>query len=147
MAPLVQTRGFRQHPLYGHGRARELADWLCGNGWPARGFGNPIRTPLNILPAAIEAGIGELGKHGSLICKEMGSLFRGACVATDLPLAVDAATDIGVGDFCPSCRACTSACPPNALTDEKTLLLVLHFYSLRVLVHIDKVVSHQPFSV
>ena len=107
---------------YGHQRARELADWLRRQGWPARGYGNPMGTPLSLVPAAIEAGIGELGKHGSLICKEMGSLFRLAYVVTDLPLAVDNATDIGVDDFCLRCRACSTACPPNALSEEKVLV-------------------------
>ena len=107
---------------YGHERARKVADWLREQGWPARGFGIPMGTALNILPAAIEAGVGELGKHGSLICKEMGALFRLAYVVTDLPLEVTHPTDIGVDDFCLRCTACSRECPPNALSDSKQLV-------------------------
>lgn len=106
----------------GHRKARELADWLRGQGWAARGFGNPMGTALNILPAAIAAGIGELGKHGSLISREMGSLFRLAYVVTDLPLTTDAPVDFGVDDFCMRCQRCSTACPPQAIADHKQLV-------------------------
>ena len=107
---------------FGHERARKLANWLREQGWPARGFGNPMGTALNILPAAIDAGVGELGKHGSLICKEMGALFRLAYVVTDLPLEVTHPTDIGVDDFCLRCTICSAECPPDALSDAKQLV-------------------------
>jgi ferredoxin len=107
---------------YGHLRARKLADWLRGQGWPARGFGNPMGTALNVIPAAIEAGIGELGKHGSLICPEMGALFRLAYVVTDLPLATDQRRDYGIDDFCLGCQVCVNECPPDAIFKEKQLV-------------------------
>jgi epoxyqueuosine reductase QueG len=107
---------------YGHRRARKLADWLREQGWAARGLGNPMGTALNILPAAIEAGIGELGKHGSLICPEMGSLLRLAYVLTDLPVAIDAPADAGVEDFCATCQVCVNECPPDAIYNEKQMV-------------------------
>ena len=107
---------------FGHRRARKLADWLRGQGWAARGLGNPMGTALNIIPAAIEAGIGELGKHGSLICPEMGASFRLAYVLTDLPLTVDAPQDYGIDDFCLACQVCTRECPPAAIVDKKQMV-------------------------
>lgn len=107
---------------FGHLRARKLADWLRGQGWGARGFGNPMGTALNVIPAAIEAGIGELGKHGSLICPEMGALFRLAYVVTDLPLAIDSPRDCGIDEFCLTCQVCTRECPPVAINREKQMV-------------------------
>lgn len=105
-----------------HVKSRKLADWLRQQGWAARGFGGPMGSALNILPAAIEAGIGELGKHGSLICKEMGALFRLAYVVTDLPIATDRFTDAGVDDFCLRCNLCAVQCPPKAISNEKQMV-------------------------
>lgn len=106
----------------GHCRARKLADWMRGQGWAARGLGNPMGTALNLIPAAIDAGIGELGKHGSMICPEMGSLFRLAYVLTDLPMTTDAPQDYGIDDFCTTCQICTRDCPPQAINSEKQLV-------------------------
>jgi epoxyqueuosine reductase len=63
------------------------------------------------IPLAIDAGLGELGKHGSMICREYGSNFRLSAVGTDLPLAADQATDIGVDDLCASCRVLYARLP------------------------------------
>ena len=74
------------------------------------------------LPLAINAGLGQLGKHGSLICKEFGSNMRIATVLTDLPLAVDAPVDIAVDDLCLGCRRCTLDCPVDAIVDAKQMV-------------------------
>ena len=68
------------------------------------------------------AGLGQLGKHCSLIIKEHGSNFRLAAVLTDLPLATDAPVDIGVDELCTSCRRCTLDCPPDAIVDDKQIV-------------------------
>ncbi|MCG8350291.1 MAG: hypothetical protein MI924_21205 [Chloroflexales bacterium] len=73
---------------------------------------------LHVL-VATDAGLGQLGKHGSLITQAYGSNVRLATVLTDLPLAVDAFADIGVDDFCMSCQICTANCPPHAISDTK----------------------------
>jgi epoxyqueuosine reductase QueG len=44
---------------------------------------------------------------------------RLATVITELPMALDAAVDIGVEDLCATCRRCTLDCPPTAITDKK----------------------------
>lgn len=91
-------------------------------GWPARAYGNPNSTDILHIPLAVNAGFGQLGKHGSVISKEFGSNFRLAAVLTDLPLACDEPTDIGVEDLCLNCRRCVVDCPPDAIHDEKQLI-------------------------
>ena len=97
----------------------DLARHIRSMGWPAEGL--PINSSGEYLhiPIAIAAGLGELGKHGSLISKEYGSNFRLTTVATDLPMALDQPVDIGVDDLCTRCRVCTAECPPDALSDQK----------------------------
>ena len=99
--------------------AIELAQYIRSLGWPAYAYGDPRSTDILQIPLAVRAGLGELGKHGSLICKEYGSNFRLSTVITNIPLAVDGPVDIGVDDLCVVCRRCTIDCPPEAITDEK----------------------------
>lgn len=99
--------------------AVRLAQAIRRMGWPARAYGNPNSTDILHIPLAINAGIGQLGKHGSLINKSLGSNFRLAAVLTDLPLACDEPVDIGVDDLCLKCRRCVIDCPPGAIFDYK----------------------------
>lgn len=108
------------------GIAVRLAERIRAQGWPARAYGNPNSTDILLIPLAIRAGIGELGKHGSMICREYGSNFRLAAVLTDLPLAPDAPVDIGVEDVCARCRRCVDDCPPRAIHEEKQLVRGAH---------------------
>jgi len=99
--------------------AIELGEHIRALGWPAKAYGNPNSTDILHIPLAIEAGLGQLGKHGSLISKEYGSNFRLAAVLTDLPLTTDQPVDIGVDDLCVSCQRCVLDCPPGAIFKEK----------------------------
>jgi len=91
-----------------------LARHIRSLGWPALGL--PINSSSAVLhiPVGVAAGLGELGKHGSLISKEYGSNFRLTTVLTDLPLVTDSPVDIGVEDLCLGCRVCVEECPPHA---------------------------------
>ena len=89
-------------------------------GWPARAYSES--SDVLHIPQAIESGIGELGKHGSLINRELGSNFRLATVLSDLPLALDGPVDIGVDDLCLNCQRCTVDCPAEAISDRKQLV-------------------------
>ena len=102
--------------------AVELGEKIRSMGWPARAYGNPNCTDILHIPLAIRAGLGQLGKHGSMISKEFGSNFRLAAVVTDLPMATDGPVDIGVDDLCLTCRRCVIDCPPDAISDEKQLV-------------------------
>lgn len=99
--------------------ALKLARHIRRLGWPARAYGNPNSTDILHIPLAIAAGLGQLGKHGSMISKEHGSNFRLAAVLTDLPLAFDEPVDIAVDDLCTGCRRCVVDCPPDAIFNEK----------------------------
>lgn len=100
----------------------DLARHIRSLGWEAAGL--PINSSGEYLhiPIAIDAGLGELGKHGSLICKEYGSNVRLTTVLTNMPLLVDRPVDIGVEDICATCQACTNGCPPDAISDKKQMV-------------------------
>ncbi|MDG2111481.1 MAG: 4Fe-4S dicluster domain-containing protein, partial [Actinomycetota bacterium] len=118
------TSAMEVHRQYNRGTsaARELADWIRSQGHEAEGHGGPGAGPMLMIPAAISAGLGELGKHGSLINPEFGSSFRLACVLTDLPLEIDHSTVFGADDFCHSCRVCADACPPAAISHTEQIV-------------------------
>jgi NAD-dependent dihydropyrimidine dehydrogenase PreA subunit len=102
--------------------AIRLAERIRAMGWSARAYGNPNSTDILMIPMAVRAGLGELGKHGSMISLEHGSNFRLAAVLTDLPLAPDRPVDLGVDDVCTLCRRCVDDCPPRAIFEEKQLV-------------------------
>jgi NAD-dependent dihydropyrimidine dehydrogenase PreA subunit len=112
------------HTQYNRGTAaaRALADHIRGLGYEAEGHGGPGAGPMLLIPAALAAGFGELGKHGSLINRRYGSSFRLAAVLTDLPLQPSRADRIGADEFCAGCRVCTDACPPGAIGPDKALV-------------------------
>ena len=99
--------------------ARALTDWIRARGFSSDSHAGPWAGPLTLIPAALAAGFGELGKHGSIINRQYGSSFRLAGVTTDLPLLADTADCFSADDFCIHCRVCTDACPPGAITHEK----------------------------
>ena len=72
-----------------------------------------------MIPPALAAGLGELGKHGSIINRAYGSSFRLAAVTTNLPLISDVPDNFGADEFCASCRVCARACPPDAIGHDK----------------------------
>ncbi len=97
-----------------------LAAHIRSLGWRARAYGES--SDLLHIPLAINAGIGQLGKHGSVIGTEFGSNFRLASVLTDIPLTMDSEVDIGVDDLCLGCQRCTIDCPADAISDQQHLV-------------------------
>jgi len=101
---------------------RELTNFILSKGFEAKAWAGPFASNLNMMPAAIDSGMGTLGKHGSLIHGEFGSSFRLSAVTTDMPLICDEPRDIGAEDFCASCQICVKVCPPGAIFEEKQMV-------------------------
>lgn len=99
--------------------AMRVGAFIRRRGFPAKAYGDPNATDILHIPLAVRAGLGQLGKHGSMISREHGSNFRLAAVLTDMPLAADEPRDIGVDDVCRHCRRCVMDCPPDAIHEEK----------------------------
>ncbi|MCD1626734.1 4Fe-4S dicluster domain-containing protein [Seohaeicola saemankumensis] len=101
------------------GAAKGVASWLRQQGWEAEPVTGPMTGALMLIPPALACGFGELGKHGSIIDAAMGSSFRLSAVLTDAPFAPTPPQNLGVDDFCNSCRICEDACPPFAIAPDK----------------------------
>ena len=99
-----------------------LANWIRSQGYQADPYPGPSAGALLLIPPAIAAGLGELGKHGSLISPRFGSGVRLAGVTTDMPLVPAAARQFGADEFCATCQICTQACPPGAIAPEKKMV-------------------------
>ena len=99
-----------------------LAGYIRSLGYPARAH---IISNYQVLaiPIAIEAGIGELGRHGVMLTKELGSALKLTTVTTDLPLAHDKPRDIGADEFCRDCKICAERCPSGAITLGKKKII------------------------
>ncbi len=109
---------------YGRGTkaANELAGWIRAQGYDAITHCGPSAGPFLLIPGAIEAGIGELGKLGSVINPTFGACFRLAGVLTDMPLIADPPAPFGAEDFCMNCQVCTRACPAGAIDGDKVMV-------------------------
>jgi ferredoxin len=99
-----------------------LANWIRSQGYNADPYPGPMAGALLLIPPAIAAGLGELGKHGSLISPRFGSGVRLAGVTTDMPLLPSAPRRFGADEFCANCQVCTQACPPGAITPRKQMV-------------------------
>jgi len=96
--------------------ATQVAAYLRALGWSARAH-HLRHYDVLVVPVAVDAGLGELGRCGYLINKRLGTNLRLACVTTDLPLRYDKPIDLGVQDFCHKCLKCADTCPPRAIPD------------------------------
>jgi Pyruvate/2-oxoacid:ferredoxin oxidoreductase delta subunit len=97
----------------------DTAPYIRKLGYGARGHHPYSGRELIYIPMAIDAGLGELGKHGSLLTEKLGSSLRLGVVSTELPLVSDAPRYYGFDTFCTSCVKCRKACPGQAIHDKK----------------------------
>ena len=72
-----------------------------------------------MVPLAIDAGLGELGRFGYLIADKFGPRVRLFAVQTDMPLVPDKPIDLGVQKFCEICVKCGESCPSKSIALEK----------------------------
>ncbi len=112
------------HKQYNRGAraAKKLTNHIRGMGYNATAYPGPMADALAMIPPAIEAGLGELGKHGSMINRQFGSAFRLSAVTTDMPLIPDTPDQFGADEYCMNCQVCRNACPPDAINNEKQLV-------------------------
>jgi len=96
--------------------AGSLAEFIRALGYNAIPCGND--TALSV-PIAIDAGLGEFGRHARLITPRYGSNVRLAKVICDLPMSVDRPIDFGVVEFCMVCKKCALHCPSGAISLER----------------------------
>jgi epoxyqueuosine reductase len=99
-----------------------LANWIRSQGYTARAFPGPSAEALLLIPPAVASGLGELGKHGSMINRYFGSGVRLAGITTDMPLIATTREPFGGDEFCANCQACTRACPADAISEKKQMV-------------------------
>ena len=95
--------------------ATRLAAFIKALGYPARTHIPGNSYDLMVPPIAIDAGMGEQGRHGVMITPELGCNIRPAIVTTNLPMQTDKPIDFGVQDFCRYCKVCAENCPSSAI--------------------------------
>jgi len=95
----------------------QLTDLIRGLGYDAmyretRGGGEP---ELNMVPIALDAGVGEFCRTGRVLSPEYGNNMRLKAVTTDLPLLPDKPIAFGTHEFCMACESCAKFCPAGAV--------------------------------
>ena len=90
-----------------------VAEFIRGLGYNAIPAAND--TALSI-PLAVDAGLGQVGRHGLLINPKVGARCRISKIFTDLPLDPAGAVDSGITEFCNACLKCVPKCGTKAIT-------------------------------
>ena len=106
-------------------RCAEIATALAAHirtmGYPAVAHHNGA-SEVQAIPAMYAAGLGELGKHGSLIHPKLGASHRPGFVTTTMPLVLDSPFIFGVQDVCLHCNLCANNCPADAIPRQEFVL-------------------------
>ncbi|RLB22016.1 MAG: hypothetical protein DRG76_07700 [Deltaproteobacteria bacterium] len=95
-----------------------LAHWFGAMGYRAVAEHNRHYDML-MVPLAIDAGLGELGRQGYLIADKFGPRVRIFAVQTDMPLIPDKPIDLGAEKFCEACKKCAESCPSKSIPIER----------------------------
>jgi len=96
--------------------ANQVASYVANLGYSATA-NHLSRYDCVLVPLAVDAGMGEMGRLGYLMTREFGPRQRLSAVTTDLPLVPDEPVDIGVEDFCRICRKCAVCCPSRSIPE------------------------------
>lgn len=108
--------------------AGKLEVFIKELGYSARSHVPPTSYEIAMPPLAIDAGLGEQGRHGVLITPELGANTRLAAVTTDMPLEPDKPIDIGIKEFCSKCKICAEECPGGAISFSDSPETVIRGY-------------------
>jgi len=97
-----------------------IAEYLRSLGYNARAH-HDGNYRLIMPTLAVDAGLGEIGRHSLLITPRQGTRVRIGAVTTELPLEQAERLSFGVDDFCAICKKCATNCPSNSIpSGEKT---------------------------
>ena len=94
-----------------------LARWFTHMGYRATAQHEGHYDAL-MVPLAVDAGLGQLGRQGYLIADQYGCRVRLSAVLTEMPLTPDKPLDLGVEEFCKACLKCALACPSKSIPSE-----------------------------
>lgn len=95
-----------------------IARFLTNQGYPSINVGQDLTDYRTITGAfsfkyaAVQAGLGVIGKSGLLLTKSFGPRVRLSAVLTEAPLAADTVVE---ADACSDCDICWKVCPSGAL--------------------------------
>jgi ferredoxin len=96
--------------------AFRIASFIRQLGYAARPHCPENDSDLILPPLAIDAGLGEQGRHSVLVTPELGANVSLASITTNLPLKPDKPIDFGLQDFCQRCGRCADQCPAGAIS-------------------------------
>ncbi len=91
------------------------ANFIRGIGYSARAHVAGSNYQAMLAPLGWRAGLGELGRMGTLITTKYGPRARLGLVTTSLPLKPDKPKILGIQDFCEKCKKCAVNCPAQAI--------------------------------
>jgi len=106
-----------------------LAGYIRGFGYPARAH-NDANYDTLCVPAAVESGVGELGRMGLFMHRVHGPCVRLALVTTALKLPDSVIPPSHfMSEFCKICKKCADNCPSGSIShgDEPTSRNVRHW--------------------
>jgi reductive dehalogenase len=92
-----------------------VADFIRRLGYSARAHVAGSNYQAMLPPIAWEAGLGELGRLGTLITWKYGARARLGLVTTNLPLIAGKPKTCGIQNFCQNCQKCARNCPAQAI--------------------------------
>ena len=98
-----------------------MGRWFAHMGY--RGVAQNTRNYDTLLvPLAVDAGLGETGRHGYLIAPRFGARVRVFATLTDMELIPDKPLSLGIDEFCQRCKKCSDTCPSRSIpSGEKTI--------------------------
>ncbi|SEA41368.1 reductive dehalogenase [Desulfuromusa kysingii] len=96
---------------------RYLESTIRSLGYDAKAQSMNGTDDFNMIPLAVQAGLGELGRMGMLVTP-YGAHVRLSAVTTNMPLLADDPIDFGLQEFCKTCKKCAENCPSKAINDE-----------------------------
>jgi len=95
-----------------------VAEYLRTLGHEARAHTDANYLAM-VTPVAYDAGLGEIGRFGSLVTPQAGTRVRIGLVTTTAELPQDEPLNTGIAEFCTHCLKCAHNCPSGAISRGK----------------------------